>query len=102
MHLMLRLGVRVWVQLHALGLRWGSRVVQQCVRMLPFWQAWFTHHPNQSEPFSKVRLPACCRKTFNLLLRQYSALHDHRPSLPLARHVEHQAHCGLVASHGHA
>lgn len=42
------------VQMHALGLRWGSKVVQQCVRMLPFWQAWFTHHPNQSEPFSKV------------------------------------------------
>ena len=42
------------VQMHALGLRWGGKVLQQCVRMLPFWQAWFTDHPNQSEPFSKV------------------------------------------------
>lgn len=46
------------VQIHAHGLRWGTKVVQACLRMLPFWQAWFATHPNQSQPFSKV-WPCC-------------------------------------------
>ena len=44
------------VQLHAQALRCGSKLIQQCLRALPFWQAWYAAHPNQVEPFTKVAL----------------------------------------------
>ncbi len=49
----------VWcgvLQMHAQALRSGSKVIQHCLRTLPFWEAWYAAHPNQVEPFSKVLL----------------------------------------------
>lgn len=45
------------MQLHAQALRCGSKLIQHCLRTLPFWEAWYAAHPNQVEPFSKVLLP---------------------------------------------
>ena len=42
------------MQMHAQALRCGSKVIQHCMRTLPFWEAWYAAHPNQVEPFSKV------------------------------------------------
>ncbi|DBA96744.1 TPA: hypothetical protein ACH3X1_015586 [Trebouxia sp. C0004] len=42
------------MQMHAQALRFGSKVIQHCLRTLPFWEAWYSAHPNQVEPFSKA------------------------------------------------
>ncbi|KAA6418674.1 MAG: hypothetical protein FRX49_11327 [Trebouxia sp. A1-2] len=42
------------IQMHAQALRFGSKLIQHCLRTLPFWEAWYTAHPNQVEPFSKA------------------------------------------------
>ena len=44
----------VALQMHAQALRCSSKVIQHCLRTLPFWQAWYAAHPNQVEPYSRV------------------------------------------------
>ncbi|KAL3132722.1 hypothetical protein ABBQ32_009228 [Trebouxia sp. C0010 RCD-2024] len=42
------------IQMHSQALKCGSKVIQHCLRTLPFWEAWYAAHPKQVEPFSKA------------------------------------------------